>query len=542
MAINFVSRGTENYVEISNPVNKFSNQINMLQSCNISGMLRPVDYNIDGEDYLRYPVSGMYIMERYFLKQKPNGVILKRFISQLVNCILELEKYMLVSDDLVIEMNYIFVDEKQEEFRFIYIPGYGVNAKEQLRKVLEKLMVNFDHKDYGGVEYLYRIYHEIIEDNFVITNLCSAVCKESKNNFSDNNLFRKEGERKLSDDNLFRKEGEGKLSDDNLFRKEGEKKISNNNQLRKEGEKKILDYNLFWKESSVLKSDNVLEEPYYIKSENNIKKNLKTVDRKKRKSIIKYVLVGINMLFIIALFTLFVVRGQDKRFAYGIIFLMIILIIQIVGVSLEEDEDEDVAMTEYIMENNKRQEENKTTLKQNKSISEQERTMFNQNKSMSEQERTMFKQNKSISEQERTTLKRNKSMSEGNRTILDEYNSIDNSKNFDVKEQIKVLDTGSRVKSLMPLSNGGLSKIDLTNRQGEITFGREEGEVDYGLKTTQISRLHASLICKEGRYYLRDNSSTNGTYVNNKRLSGNELINLKSGDLIRFANEEFLVI
>ena len=514
MAINFVSRGTENYVEISNPVNKFSNQINMLQSCNISGMLRPVEYNIDGEDYLRYPVSGMYIMERYFLKQKPNGVILKRFISQLVNCILELEKYMLVSDDLVIEMNYIFVDEKQEEFKFIYIPGYGVNAKEQLRKVLEKLMVNFDHKDYGGVEYLYRIYHEIIEDNFVITNLCSAVCKESKNNFSDNNLFRKEGERKLSDDNLFRKEGERMLSDDNLFRKEGEKKISNNNQLRKEGEKKILNNNLFWKESSVLKSDNVLEEPYYIKSENNIKKNLKTVDRKKRKSIIKYVLVGINMLFIIALFTLFVVRGQDKRFAYGIIFLMIILIIQIVGVSLEEDEDEDVAMTEYIMENNKRQEENKTTLKQNKFISEQERTMF----------------------------KQNKSMSEGNRTILDEYNSIDNSKNFDVKEQIKVLDTGSRVKSLMPLSNGGLSKIDLTNRQGEITFGREEGEVDYGLKTTQISRLHASLICKEGRYYLRDNSSTNGTYVNNKRLSGNELINLKSGDLIRFANEEFLVI
>ena len=528
MAINFVSRGTENYVEISNPVNKFSNQINMLQSCNISGMLRQVDYNIDGEDYLRYPVSGMYIMERYFLKQKPNGVILKRFISQLVNCILELEKYMLVSDDLVIEMNYIFVDEKQEEFKFIYIPGYGVNAKEQLRKVLEKLMVNFDHKDYGGVEYLYRIYHEIIEDNFVITNLCSAVCKESKNNFSDNNLFRKEGERKLSDDNL--------------FRKEGEKKISNNNQLRKEGEKKILNNNLFWKESSVLKSDNVLEEPYYIKSENNIKKNLKTVDRKKRKSIIKYVLVGINMLFIIALFTLFVVRGQDKRFAYGIIFLMIILIIQIVGVSLEEDEDEDVAMTEYIMENNKRQEENKTTRKQNKSMSEQERTMFKRNKSMSEQERTMFNQNKSMSEQERTTLKRNKSMSEGNRTILDEYNSIDNSKNFDVKEQIKVLDTGSRVKSLMPLSNGGLSKIDLTNRQGEITFGREEGEVDYGLKTTQISRLHASLICKEGRYYLRDNSSTNGTYVNNKRLSGNELINLKSGDLIRFANEEFLVI
>ena len=55
-----------------------------------------------------------------------------------------------------------------------------------------------------------------------------------------------------------------------------------------------------------------------------------------------------------------------------------------------------------------------------------------------------------------------------------------------------------------------------------------------------VSRNHADIISKEGCFYIRDLNSTNGTYVNNVRVSDIDEIEIHEGDIIRFANEEFV--
>ena len=40
-------------------------------------------------------------------------------------------------------------------------------------------------------------------------------------------------------------------------------------------------------------------------------------------------------------------------------------------------------------------------------------------------------------------------------------------------------------------------------------------------------------------YFIKDNNSSNGTYVNGKRLSGEMEEELKDNDMIRLADEEF---
>ncbi|MEE0863262.1 MAG: FHA domain-containing protein [Lachnospiraceae bacterium] len=56
---------------------------------------------------------------------------------------------------------------------------------------------------------------------------------------------------------------------------------------------------------------------------------------------------------------------------------------------------------------------------------------------------------------------------------------------------------------------------------------------------TAISRNHACIITKNGKYYITDNTSTNGTYIDGVRISSNVEVEIASGQKIRFANEEY---
>jgi len=55
-----------------------------------------------------------------------------------------------------------------------------------------------------------------------------------------------------------------------------------------------------------------------------------------------------------------------------------------------------------------------------------------------------------------------------------------------------------------------------------LTFGRGE-DADVLIKDERMSRQHFSIAPRDGKYYVRDLNSTNGTYVNNERITEKEL-------------------
>ncbi len=68
-----------------------------------------------------------------------------------------------------------------------------------------------------------------------------------------------------------------------------------------------------------------------------------------------------------------------------------------------------------------------------------------------------------------------------------------------------------------------------------FTIGRIENN-DLVVEAQSVSRHHAEIWIQEGNYCLQDLGSTNGTFVNGKRVKRRKL---KNGDLISFAEEEF---
>jgi len=73
-----------------------------------------------------------------------------------------------------------------------------------------------------------------------------------------------------------------------------------------------------------------------------------------------------------------------------------------------------------------------------------------------------------------------------------------------------------------------------------LRIGKEESYVDYCIKNnTSISRSHANLISKEGKFYIVDTNSTNHTFVNDSMIPGNEEIRIEHGSKLKLADEEF---
>ena len=71
-------------------------------------------------------------------------------------------------------------------------------------------------------------------------------------------------------------------------------------------------------------------------------------------------------------------------------------------------------------------------------------------------------------------------------------------------------------------------------------IGKEKSYVDYFIgDNTAISRSHANVISRDGAYFVVDTNSTNHTYLNGVMIQSNEEAKLTHGDKIRLANEDF---
>jgi diguanylate cyclase (GGDEF)-like protein len=72
---------------------------------------------------------------------------------------------------------------------------------------------------------------------------------------------------------------------------------------------------------------------------------------------------------------------------------------------------------------------------------------------------------------------------------------------------------------------------------GELTLGRDD-ELPWNIKDRGVSAHHARIYCHQGVFWLQDLGSTNGTYVNGKRLG--EPVKLIDSDRIQIGENTVL--
>ena len=75
-----------------------------------------------------------------------------------------------------------------------------------------------------------------------------------------------------------------------------------------------------------------------------------------------------------------------------------------------------------------------------------------------------------------------------------------------------------------------------------MKIGKDQLQVDVWIQAETVSRLHAAIFREGGDWHVQDLASTNGTFLNGRRLQGEESPVLTQGDELMFADQAFLFL
>lgn len=93
----------------------------MLQSNDISGILKPSFIQKDTDRYLKYPVTSKISLKDYLDHQMNRESVLKLCLS-LVETVQELDEYMLSREKIFLHNEYLFVDVSRQKLSLLYVP------------------------------------------------------------------------------------------------------------------------------------------------------------------------------------------------------------------------------------------------------------------------------------------------------------------------------------------------------------------------------------------------------------------------------------
>jgi S1-C subfamily serine protease len=102
--------------------------------------------------------------------------------------------------------------------------------------------------------------------------------------------------------------------------------------------------------------------------------------------------------------------------------------------------------------------------------------------------------------------------------------------------ETSLLGVNQKSATLTRVSNNEKVRINCS----EFIIGKEQRKVHFAISdNSAVSRIHARITQRDGRYYIADLNTTNSTFVNDKKLPANTETPLNKGDHITLADEEF---
>lgn len=102
----------------------------------------------------------------------------------------------------------------------------------------------------------------------------------------------------------------------------------------------------------------------------------------------------------------------------------------------------------------------------------------------------------------------------------------------------KISESNTKTPTLLRKKTGETARVE----KDQFKLGRSEQRADFCIRNNRgISNIHAAIIRENNRYYLKDNHSTNGTYVEGEKiLDSTTLVPLHNGTVIQLYDEDFI--
>ncbi len=144
-------------------------QVRMLQTNEIKGVL-PVNIRGEGEATVyEYEITGLMSMQNMYRQTKITKEEMKIFLSKINETIMDVERYLLNSNRILLEPELIFKEDG--EYCFCYLPSYDGTIRKNFHKLMEYFVQWTDYQDIASVQTAFLLHKETMKENYSLTGI-----------------------------------------------------------------------------------------------------------------------------------------------------------------------------------------------------------------------------------------------------------------------------------------------------------------------------------------------------------------------------------
>ncbi len=163
--------------EFDSPLLTNDYQFEMLKRNSIGGLMDMQLFMDDNVPFFQYDITGKLSFHSRFYNDTIKKEHIITFLTNLHNTILNLNKYLLDYNHLILIPQCIFCDKDLEHYYFVYCPNHTSDFFVELKNFISYLLTITDHNDEQTVLIAYSLWQEVQNENFNLKSLLTVIEK-----------------------------------------------------------------------------------------------------------------------------------------------------------------------------------------------------------------------------------------------------------------------------------------------------------------------------------------------------------------------------
>lgn len=155
-----------NYLVFPKEQEKHDFEIQMLIHHNIQGLLPCMVRKVDGKQLFSYEISGKIPMKQQFAARAMEVKDLESMLKSLAEIVEQIKDCLLSVYMLVLEPEYIFLDEDSGQWSFVCFPMEEENVYRSIHKLSQYILTVLNHKEEKAVQMGYALYRSTRNESF----------------------------------------------------------------------------------------------------------------------------------------------------------------------------------------------------------------------------------------------------------------------------------------------------------------------------------------------------------------------------------------
>jgi hypothetical protein len=147
----------------------------MILENNIEGLLPIRQRNNNGEVCYSYEINSMQSIDRLYAKKEIGCEELKHILMACVRLFERLEEYLLDGSQVILKPEFIYMNIDTNRFYFVCYPEYEGDVREEFGEFVDMLLTKIDHTDNNAVMLGYKVYRCTKNPNFVIGEIAHII-------------------------------------------------------------------------------------------------------------------------------------------------------------------------------------------------------------------------------------------------------------------------------------------------------------------------------------------------------------------------------